>query len=382
MSETSDGVVELLCELVRIDSVNPDLVPGGAGEEQIGGFVAEWLQTRGCQVEIQPVEPGRVNVIATLPGTGGGRRLLLNSHMDTVGVAAVTDPFTPVMRDGRLYGRGAGDTKGGLAAGMWAMAELASAASRRGDVVLAAVADEECGSKGTERLVRTMRADASIVLEPHDLNILTAHKGFVWLTVVTHGRAAHGSRPDLGRDAISYLGRVIVELERLDRRLRESDGHPFVGTGSLHCGLVSGGQELSSYPEEATLRVERRTVPGESVATVLGEVEEILDELTRADPEFDASVTVDFSREPLLVAQGEPIVDLLARHVEAVTGRRPALDAGTGWTDAALQTEHGIPSIVFGPAADGIHGAVESVDLRSVDACAQTLVAVAEEFCQ
>ena len=236
-------IARLLEELVAIDSVNPELVPGGAGEDEIARFVASWLERAGLEVELETVVPGRPNVVALARGTGHGRSLMLNAHLDTVGVAGMARPHEPYVEDGRLYGRGAYDMKGSLAAMMVAATR---ARGLRGDLILTAVVDEEVASIGTEAVVRTRRADAAIVMEPTELAVAVAHKGFVAFELETTGRAAHGSRPDLGIDAIAKMGRLLVGLEERDRALRAAPSHPLLASGSLHASLIEGGQEFSS----------------------------------------------------------------------------------------------------------------------------------------
>ena len=210
-------------ELVAIDSTNPDLVAGGAGEAEIAAFVADWLAEAGLEVELHEAAPGRPNVVGVARGTGGGRSLLLNAHMDTVGVAGMEAPFAPVVQDGRLHGRGAGDMKGSLAA-MMLVGAAAVREGFRGDVIVTAVADEEVGSVGTEALVRRTTADAAIVTEPTEEVVAIAHKGFVAFEIETEGVAAHGSRPDLGIDAIAAMGPVLSGIAALDARLRVGHG--------------------------------------------------------------------------------------------------------------------------------------------------------------
>src|SRR5512138_2405364 len=260
-------LTELLSSLVSIDSTNPDLVPGAAGEGEIARYIASWLERAGLEVRLIESAAGRPNVVAVARGTGGGRSLLLNGHMDTVSQGSFAEAHKPRIESGRLYGRGAYDMKGGLAACMQAIVE-AGRRRLRGDVILAAVVDEEYASLGTATVVETVHADAAIVAEFTELQVVLAHKGFVWFDIETTGRAAHGSRPDLGVDAIAHMGRVLVQLEEMDRALRSEATHPLLGSGSLHAGLIRGGQELSSYPEHCTLSIERRTLPGETPADV------------------------------------------------------------------------------------------------------------------
>jgi acetylornithine deacetylase len=364
MSELS----ELLAELVSIDSVNPDLVPGGAGEGEIAGFVAGWLEDAGLEVVLEEVAPGRPNVVGIARGEGGGRSLMLNAHMDTVGVTGMERPHDPYVEDGRLYGRGAYDMKGSLAAIM-----LAGAAARRrrlrGDVIVTAVCDEELASIGTAAVAKRLRADAAIVSEPTELRLALAHKGFVAFEIEVAGRAAHGSRPDLGVDAIARMGHVLVRLEALDRRLRADPSHPLLGSGSLHASIVSGGQEYSSYPDHCLLQGERRTVPGESVAQVEGELRELLGEI-------EGETRVGVAREPFETPEDAEIAALVRRHAGG-----PEIVGVPFWADSALLSAAGIPTVVFGPAGEGAHAEVEWVDLATVERCMEIYLAVAEELC-
>lgn len=373
-------IVELARQLVAIDSVNPDLVPGGAGEGEIARFAAGWLQRAGLEVTWDEPAPGRPNVIAVARGRGGGRSLLLNAHMDTVGVAGMARPHEPYVEGQRLYGRGAYDMKGSLAAIM-----IAAAAARteqlRGDVIVTAVADEEYASIGTQSVVTRWRTDAAIVTEPTALELCLAHKGFVWLDVATAGVAAHGSLPDLGVDAIVKMGHVLVALDQLDRALRAAPSHLLLGSGSIHASLIAGGQELSSYPERCTLSVERRTVPGETPQAVVAEMSALLDGLAAADGAFSAVLTPGLARDAYEVAQDEPIVGVLRRQAAAMLGYEPGTMGQTGWMDSALLGAAGIPTVIFGPGGEGAHAAVEWVDLDQVEQCSQILLATAREFC-
>jgi acetylornithine deacetylase len=373
-------LVELLQQLVAIDSINPDLVPGGAGEEKIARFVADWFERAGLEVVWDEPAPGRPNVIGIARGTGGGRSLLLNAHMDTVGVEGMERPHDPYIQDNRLYGRGAYDMKGGLAA---IMAAGAAAKKRglRGDVIVTAVADEEYASTGTSSIVKKWHADAAIVTEPTELHLCTAHKGFVWLDVETEGVAAHGSRPDLGVDAIVKMGKVLLGLEELDRSLRAAPSHRLLGSGSVHASLIQGGQELSSYPRHCSLGVERRTVPGETLQKVESEIPRICEQIAATDPTFKAAVKTSMVRDPFEVSLDEPIVRAVLRKATIILGHQPGEIGQTGWMDSALLSAAGIPAVVFGPGGEGAHAVVEWSNLEHVERCAEILAAVAEEFC-
>jgi acetylornithine deacetylase len=373
-------VAELVGQLVAIDSVNPDLVPGGRGEHAIATLVAGWLDRAGLDVTLDEVVLGRPNVIAIARGTGGGRSLMLNGHLDTVGTLGMHDPHAPRIVDDRLYGRGAYDMKGGLAAIM--LAGAAAARQRlRGDVIVTAVIDEEHASLGTQRVLERWHADAAVVAEATGLDLCIAHKGFVWLDVDVTGEAAHGSRPDLGIDAIAQMGKVLVQLDRLHRRLQSRAGHPLVGSGSVHASLIAGGQELSSYPAHCTLSIERRTVPGETPEVVEAEIRSIIARLAADDPQFRASVARRLARSSFSISEDAPIVKVLRQEAATVRGRAPALVGVPWWMDSALLSDAGIPTVIFGPGGEGAHATVEWVSLDEVERCAAALIATARAFC-
>jgi acetylornithine deacetylase len=262
----SDPVLSLLKQLVAIDSVNPSLVPGAAGEAQIAEAVAAHLRTQGFDVTVQEAAPGRPNVVGVLEGRQPGRSLMFCGHLDTVGVEGMAAPFDPVERDGRIYGRGSQDMKGGVAAMIDAARLVKDRGLPRGRLVVACVIDEEFMSLGADALVREWTADAAIVTEPTDLQIGVGHKGFAWFEIETRGRAAHGSRPADGRDAILRMGRVLHRLEALDAELQARTPHPVMGVPSLHASAIEGGGEWSVYPDRCRLRLERRTVAGETAS--------------------------------------------------------------------------------------------------------------------
>jgi len=376
MRETTD----LLRQLVAINSINPDLVADGPGEGDIARFVATWLGAAGLEVTLDEPEAGRPNVVAIARGSGGGRSLLLNAHSDTVGVAFMERPHEPVIEGDRLYGRGAYDMKGGLASIMVAAAR-AKKLKLRGDVILTAVSDEEFASIGTSSIVKQYHADAAIVTEPTELDVCVAHKGFAWLEVETMGTAAHGSLPELGVDAIVKMAKVLNGLEELDHTLRTSPSHPLLKSGSVHASLIEGGQELSTYPDHCSLRIERRTIPGETQERVEAEIQRIFDRIAASDPAFKATLRTILVRDPFEVHEDEYIVQLVRNQAGRVLGSEPAMTSGTGWMDAALLAAAGIPTVVFGPGGAGAHAVVEWADLEQVELCAEILLSVIEEFC-
>lgn len=378
----SAETVELARKLVGIESVNPSLDPSGSGEGDIAGFVADWLSREGLSVEVREPETGRASVLGRLSGTGDGPSLMLNAHLDTVGAEGVEDPFSGRLAEGRIHGRGAYDMKGALAACMAAAAAIGrSDAPLRGDLVIAAVADEEHASLGTRDLLADHRTDGAVVAEPTGLELCVAHKGFMWLEAWTEGRAAHGSRRDEGVDANRRMGRLLVELDELDRELQARPAHPLLGTGSLHVGVLEGGTGVSTYAARCRARIERRTVPGEDAAEAEDEIRALLDRVARDGTGCGAGLERALTRSPF---EADPEGDLAAavrgsasRHL----GREPAVVGEGPWTDAALLQEAGVETVVFGPEGSGAHADEEWVEADSVVALARVLEATAREFC-
>ena len=378
----------LLRELVAIDSVNPTLVPGARGEKAAAEFFCAFLRRQGIRGELQEAAPGRPNVAAWLgpqpaPDAGGKPRaaLAILAHMDTVGAGDMPEPFTPFEKEGRLYGRGALDIKSGVAAmAAAALAVAGSGLALERPLFLAAVVDEECNSLGTAALLEHVTADCAVVLEPTDLQLVVAHKGYAWFEVTTHGRAAHGSLPAEGRDPIRAMGRVLSALDAIEARLCAGAAHPLLGHASLHASLITGGQELSSYPTECKLQYERRLLPGESEQSAREELDRCLAELRAADPEFSASVRPLGARPAYEISPDAPIARAAAAAIRSVTGG-VRLAGMAPWTDTALLSAAGIPGIVLGPTGRGLHGREEYVELRSVETCARVLAELIAAVC-
>ena len=293
------------------------------------------------------------------------------------------DPFTPREREGRLYGRGALDIKSGVAAICAAAIAARDAGVIQKPLLIAAVVDEECDSIGTEALLKRYTADAAIVIEPTDLRLTIAHKGYAWFEIVTHGRAAHGSLPSEGRDAIRMMGRVLNILDALDRKLASLTPHPLLGHGSLHASVIRGGQEFSSYPAECRLQLERRMLPEESA----GEFEvELRSSCRRA-----CGSRSGFSRHGARARLASGVRNFSRRTDRATRQQRdsenPRTDAAeqfvgmAAWTDTALLAEAGIPGIVFGPTGRGLHGKEEYVELDSVVQCSEILLEAIRSAC-
>src|SRR6266480_1983397 len=422
-----EGLTELICELVRIESVNPDLIASGSGETQIARFVASWLSDAGLSVGIVEPVPGRPSVVGVLHGTGGGRSLMLNAHMDTVGAGGMSDAFSPRVADGRVYGRGAYYMKGSLAAIMITAREAAKL-RLKGDLIITAVADEEVASLGTSAVLEKYHADAAIVAEPTELRLCLAHKGFVWLEVETTGVAAHGSRADIGVDAIANMGRVLTGVLELNERLRSGPSHPMLGTGSIHASLIEGGQEMSTYPARCIAKLERRTIPGETAGAklfpihgevpaegrgwgrpevaqgrseestspphLLGRVGEGTSKSGETEGEAKlfpihgevpaegrgwgqrTKVRVRLERQPSELSPDHPVSKAVAE-----AAGQPEIIGAAYWMDMALTNAAGIPTVAYGPIGDGAHADVEWVDIDSVETCVDVYLKAAERLC-
>ncbi len=372
----------VLQSLVRINSVNPSLSPSGAGEAEIARYTATMLAGLGLDVQTHEPMPGRVSVTGRLRGTGGGRSLMLNAHYDTVAVDEMEAPFAATISGGRCHGRGAYDMKGSLAACAGAVKALRdSGAALRGDVIIAAVADEEHASIGTADLIGRFPVDGAIVTEPTSMQICLAHKGFIWMAVTVEGRAAHGSQFAQGIDANVRLGALLVQLGRLAGQLTRRPPHPLVGPPSLHASMVSGGTGMSTYAASATVQIERRTIPGETTEQAAGEIRGLIAECVREDPAFAATLSVGLVREPFEVAPGRAIVRTLSDAATAVLGELPPYVGENPWMDSALLSDAGIETVVMGPHGAGAHAKEEWVDIASVVQFAEVLAVAAARYC-
>ncbi|HSL20575.1 MAG TPA: M20/M25/M40 family metallo-hydrolase [Vicinamibacterales bacterium] len=369
-------VVDATSTLVRVPSVNPTIAPGeGTGEGAVAAAARDWLASHGVDAWLEEAATGRPNCVARV-GAEGARTLAFCAHLDTVGTTGMTiPPFEPRLADGRLYGRGSYDMKGSAGAIMAAAVAL-SGAGLGGQVLLALVADEEDASAGACDFVRRHKADACIVTEPSEGQLVLAHKGFVWVEVLARGVAAHGSRWDLGVSAIGRMGRIVAALEAFDRTELRSRTHGLVGPASLHCAMIAGGSGLSTYAPECRLTVERRTIPGEVPAQV---ADEIRDVVHRAGEE--AEIKILFDRPPLVCNPDDAIVTCVREAATRVTGRRPVEIGVAYWMDAAIFAAAGIPAVNYGPAGEGAHAAVEWVDVESLVTTSRVLVESALRFC-
>jgi len=371
------AVLGILQELIRTPSVNPGIAPDeGHGEQAIAEAAQRWLSEQGAKSWIEEAAPGRPNAVAEV-GSGEGPTIVFCAHLDTVGTAGMKiPPFEPKVEGDRVYGRGSYDMKGSAAAVMAAAAALCQE-DFRGKLLVALVSDEEYASIGAQDFVKRYKAHACVLTEPSEGRLILAHKGFVWVEIATRGRAAHGSRWDLGVSAIAKMAKIIAALEEYDQTELRSRSHPLVGPASQHCSLIHGGAGLSTYAEECTLEMERRTLPGETPEGVIEELEEII----RSSGE-QAQLRMLLDRPPLECDGNAKIAESLAEAAKSVTGEMPQV-AGVGyWMDAALFAAAGIPTVNYGPSGAGAHERVEWVDLKSVVTTAEVLVETAWRFCR
>lgn len=368
--------------LVAIDSRNPSLAADAAGEREIAEFLARVLTAWGFQVDLLESLPGRLSVLARVGGGEGGRSLLLNGHLDTVGVDGMSHaPFDPQIRDGRLYGRGSCDMKAGLAA-MCAAAARAADAELGGEVIIAAVADEEFSSAGTRMLLEAgVTAHAAVVTEPTRLAICPAHRGFAWLDVTVHGRAAHGSRYDIGVDAVMHAAQILGELDAFQRETLVKRTHPLLGHASLHAGVIRGGSGISTYPDRCDISLERRTLPGERGTDFAGEVSAAVDRARARFPELRAELTPGLIQAPNEVPTTHPIVGALDAAAKS-RGLTAPVEGLSCWTDAALLTAAGIPAVCFGPGDIALaHAAEEYVPVAELQQASDVLQSLITSWC-
>lgn len=375
--------VALAAALVAIDSRNPLLVPDAPGEGAIARFLAGVLTEWGFRVELPEAAPHRPNVVARIGARNrSGPKLMFNGHLDVVGVEGMLhEPFEPRLLDGRLYGRGASDMKGGIAA-MCAAAWHGARAGLAGELIVAAVVDEEFESRGTHALVAGgVEADAAVVTEPTRLAIAPAHRGFTWAEVVVRGRAAHGSRYDVGVDAITHAGRLLTELDDWQERELAGREHPLLGHASLHAATIDGGVGWSTYPDLCTLRLERRTLPGETVENALREIERACSRVAERVPGFEASVRHVFSQAPSDVSTDAPVVASLRDALESA-GEAVRVEGLSAWTDAAILNDAGIPAICFGPGDIALaHAPEEWVRVEEIRRATDVLARLARSWC-
>lgn len=373
-----DDAVEMTRRLVSIPSINPDLEPGGSGEGDVARLCRSWLEGWGFQVSWSEPVPGRPSLVARL---GQGRpRTILNGHMDTVGVEGmVHDPFDPVIENGLLFGRGSCDMKSGIAAILSAARSVARRWARDpdvlpGELLVVLTADEEQASLGLRDLLDAgLEADRAVVAEPTSLAICPANRGFAWVHVEVEGVAAHGSRPEVGRDAIRGAGRILAELDGVEAELASGRSHALLTTPSIHAGTIKGGTAPPIYPERCTMVLEARTLPGMEPPQVLALVEEAVARTRPHEAGLKVHLREGLSRPPAEIPDDAPLVTELARAMTA-EGIEPRLEGMSAWVEAAWFVEAGIPAVCFGPGSiEHAHAAREFVPVEEIRRCARVL---------
>jgi acetylornithine deacetylase/succinyl-diaminopimelate desuccinylase family protein len=378
-----DDPVALAQALVQIDSSSPTLgSTPGPGETAIAQYIKAWLEHRDIESYIVEPTKGRPSVVGVVRGVGGGKSLILNGHIDTVTCLGYDgDPLSGQIEDGKLYGRGAADMKAGVAAAMVALAS-AKSLNLKGDVIFMGVADEEDASLGTQQVLDAgWTADAAIVSEPVNLEIIREHLGFVWVEVNIYGAAAHGSRPDLGVDAICKAGHFLAALESYNQEIMDRKREPGEMTGSAHASLIKGGEEPSSYPARCTITIERRTTSSETPDLIRKEIEEVLSGISSRVKDFKYDVRTTLSRPPFAIARDDPFLQLVELHVGEALGGDAVVRGERFWTDCALLAEKGIKALLWGPEGHGLHAKEEWVDVKSVQVVAETLSSIVKDYC-
>jgi len=369
-------VIITLAELVKINSVNPEW--NGPGEKAVADWVRRFFESRNIKVHEHEVMPGRPNIIAILPGRDRSRRMLLEAHMDTVSAHEMDiSPFDPEIRDGRLFGRGSVDVKSGLAAMMHAVASVHhSGTLPLCDVWLAAVVDEEHHYRGALKLIETLHepfhrgvlTEAAVVAEPTGCRVVRANKGVLRFGITTHGKAAHSSKPHLGRNAISQMAKVIPVIEASARKIGQMD-HPLVGPPTCSIGLIEGGTQINFVPEKCTITLDCRLIPGQCGDAVLKVYRDALSELRKTDPNIQVTIAAPaLNDEAMETPENSPIVKRACRILteSGYPGEAKPIGVPFG-CDATKLSRDGIDSIIFGPGSiDQAHAAIEYVEIEQV----------------
>ncbi|QWU15571.1 succinyl-diaminopimelate desuccinylase [Paenibacillus sophorae] len=373
-----ERTVEILADLIRFQSVNPSGTEGEAAD-----YVAKIMREAGCEVELQEIEPGRPNVIARLKGTGGGKTIILNTHMDVVpaGEGWSSDPFTMLRKGDRVYGRGVMDAKGPLAAMMAAVEAIAaSGAQLPGDIVLAAVVDEEAASLGARRLPDDLHGDLAVIGEATDGKLAIAHRGSIRPVLAAEGVSAHSSTPHLGVNAVSLMARTLVALEDFAEQELTKRLHPLTGQSTLSVTVINGGIKESMIPDRCEALIDRRLIPGEAEDDALREIEQIIAGL----PALDGRVRIDRLVPTTGVASetrpDHPMVELASAAIERVYGHKPELTGLTANCDMTHFVKRGIPSVIYGPGDFSVaHKIDEWVTLSELENATRVYASIAVE---
>ncbi len=364
---STSPVIATLADMVRIKSINP-AYEGGVSEAVMAAYVGDFFQQRGMETWEQEVFPGRPNCIAKLPGKDPSRRIVLEAHTDTVSVVGMTiPPFEPTISEGKMYGRGACDTKAGLAGMMHAMASLkAEGFVPPCEVWLAAAVDEEYSYRGVVKLCEGLTGHAAIVAEPTEMRLVVASKGVLRWRIKVQGRAAHSSKPHLGVNAITHMARLVLALEEDHQRLAEQK-HPLLGPATCNVGVIHGGVQVNFVPDSCAIEIDRRLLPGQKVEAVLAHYQRLLDELAVKHPGFVASMEAPMLTDEALDTPLNAPPALLGSEILKELGLNGEPCGVPFGSDASKLSRQGLPSLVFGPGSiDRAHAAVEYVEIDQV----------------
>jgi len=345
--------ISVLKKLVSIKSVNPD-IEGGEGEIEVSNFIAEYLKKTGLEVHTQEVKDGRFNVVGILKGSGERKGLMFNGHADTVGVRNMTiDPLKPIVENGKLYGRGSCDMKAAIAAMMVTLKAIKeSSMSPKGDLIISTVVGEEFDNVGARKLVGfhfSKPLGAVIVGEPTSLRLAIKHKGYINIVIETKGKAAHGSVPEKGINAIEKMAKIIVKLDEM-KETASMKSNDLLGPPKMHTSMIEGGREWSVIPDQCVLKVEIRTIPEYKKGDALRDLQKIIADLSSKDPNLKASTSIFLDGEPLDTSPNEPIVKSLAQVFEKLKGSKLPIIGAPYWTEAPIFAKgFGAPTCVIGP---------------------------------
>jgi acetylornithine deacetylase/succinyl-diaminopimelate desuccinylase-like protein len=364
---------KLLRELIALPSANPAFLPAAdprGGEQRVADFLAATAARSGLEVELEEVLPGRPNLLARLtPGGKVRRRILLAPHLDTVGGDS-PGIFRPRESRGRLHGRGACDTKGSVAAMLTAVIELAKSPRRpaQTEIVFGGLVDEENGQRGSRALVaKGFTADLAIVGEPTGLQVVTAHKGDLWLQLETRGKAAHGSRPELGRNAVHEMARIVDLFETTYASTLRKRRHPLLGSPTVSVGTIAGGSQPNIVPDRCHISIDRRTLPGETESGVRREIKALLRQ------HHLCADLLNIRTAPCPAMETNLKLPLVKAFLRTAGQERPM--GVYYFCDAAVLAGGGIPSVVFGPGDIAqAHTEDEWISLRQLDEATRLLL--------
>ncbi|WZL72438.1 M20 family metallopeptidase [Clostridiaceae bacterium 35-E11] len=385
---TQEELIQLTQSLIKIPSHKD--VP--TREKEVAEFIFEFCQQQGLEVKLEPVDKERSNVLAFLRGDGTGKTLMLNGHTDTVPPYNMTiEPFGAEIKDGAIWGRGAVDMKGPIASMLITMLALKRAGVKlKGDVIFTGVIGEEERSEGTEHLVKSgLKADGAVVGEPSHYEYAIGHRGLEWLEIRIKGKAAHGGVPHLGVNAIEKAAALIERIKKeLYPKLRERHNE-YMGPSVMNFGVIQGGSQPSTVADACSIRIDRRYIPGETVASVLKEYQDIIDAIKAEDPEFDAEIIrmpnnmLTLDHLYLMTSPDAPIVLAVKDAIQEVIEKEPEITRKRGWTDAALLSNYGkIPTVVFGPGRISFsHTKDERVEISELIDAVEIYAKIIEKFC-